>query len=155
MPHHPSLSEVLESQQSGEWMDLPIVGVTLRDWVDSENGKGDVITPELYLVCGATTSEFGRFKISRIAVDVKEVEESSIQNLEGKFPLGCINYDESDSPSINICVSSRFLANLIPFLAAKPEGMKLRISVPSWDDEAAKCLPIMSYQIIYETPEKI
>ncbi len=155
MPHHPPLSEVLEEECSHEWLDLRPEGLTIRDWVDAENAEGDRCNMQFFLLCGAATSEFGNYEFPKVDLNIYSVEEEKIQTLEGKFPLGSINFYEESCPTINVNLSKSLVAHLLPFIATNLSGFRVRVSVPKWQDDSAKCLPLMSYQVFYEQEVKI
>ena len=150
MPHHPSLSEVLDAQCLADWMTLVPRNMTIKDWIDSEDPNGDRGSMEFFFECGETSSESGGFNFPNVILNLSVTSEKTIQELEGDFPLGTINYYDSSCPSINVNLKEQMYRTLLPFLANKIANFRLRVSIPDWQDKSAKCLPLMSYQVFYE-----
>lgn len=155
MPHHPSLSEVMDRECSYEWMTLSPQELTIKDWVDSRNGEGDRYNMEFFILCGSASSEYGTYSFLNIHLNIYSVPEKSIQTLEGQFPLGSINYCEDTCPTINVNLSEALVAHLLRFIANNLAGFRIKVSIPKWVDETSKCLPLLSYQVFYEQETKI
>ncbi|WP_372879092.1 hypothetical protein [Spongiibacter marinus] len=155
MSRHPSLKDILEEQSGYEWMSLSPEKLTIRDWADAENVEGDRCNMEFFILCGPASSEYGTYSFNNILVNIYAVPEKQIQALEGKSPLGLINYYEEECPTINLNLSEALLERLLPFIASDLGGFRVRVSVPKWKDESAKCLPLLSYQVFYEREKKI
>ena len=150
MPHHPSLNEVLEDNCNGEWMSLSVEKLVIRDWADAENMKGEICNMEFSILCGPCSSDYGSFSFDNVSLNIYPSEEDQIQNLEGDFPLGSINFYEKACPTVNLKLPKNLVAHLLPFIASELSGFRVRISIPVWEDRLAKCLPLMSYQVFYE-----
>ncbi|MEZ9234935.1 hypothetical protein [Shewanella sp. 10N.286.52.A9] len=155
MPHHPSLDEVLEERSDYEWLEANISGFSLGNFADSENEKGDIITSSFSLFSGLSNSEYGTYSYKRATISIEEAEESLLQNLEGKFPLGSINYDDAERTFITIRLSKKLYSSLLTLLTNNIDNLIIKIAIPKWDDSEAKCLPLLKYQITYKQENKI
>ncbi|KXI27801.1 hypothetical protein [Paraglaciecola hydrolytica] len=155
MPNHPSLNDVLEGRCNVEWIALSAEKLVIRDWADSENSKGDICNMELSILCGPCSSEYEIYNFGSVSLNIYSVEEEQIQNLEGDSPLGSINFYEEACPTINVKLSKKLVAHLLPFIANDLSGLRVRISIPDWEDKLAKFLPLMSYQVFYEKDQKM
>jgi len=155
VPHHPSLNEVTEKECSHEWMSLSPQNLTISDWVDSENTEGDRCNMEFIILCGPASSEYDTYSFQSISLNICSVPEKKIQKLEGKFPLGLINFYEKECPTINVNLSEDLFTRLLPFMANDLAGLCVKVSIPRWEDKSAKCLPLLSYQVFYEQQAKI
>lgn len=151
MPNHPSLEKVQVEDCISEWMDLSVRNLTIKDWACAENGKGDVLMGISFsILCGKSSSENGTFEFENSSLSILTVQESNIENLKGKYPLGVINYYDQSCPTIELCLTEKLVGLLSPFIAADLTGLKIRIAIPKWGDKDCKCLPITDYQVYYE-----
>jgi len=150
MPHHPSLEEVLNEESLYEWMSLAPIRMTIKDWIDAEDGNGERGLMQFIIECGPASSEYSSFDFPSVVVNLYSVPEKEIQNLEGKFPLGSINYYEQSCPTININLKEKLYSTLLPFISNDLSGLRMKVSIPKWEEESSKCLPLLSYQVFYE-----
>jgi len=150
MPHHPSLEEVLKERCLYEWMSLKPERLTIKDWVDAEDENGERGSMQFIIECGSASSECGSFDFPNVIVNLYSVPEKIIQNLEGKSPLGGINYYEQACPTININLKEELYSTLLPFISNDLSGLRMKISIPKWEDESSKYAPLLSYQVFYE-----
>lgn len=148
MPQHPSLEDILQERCLDEWIDFSITGLSLGDFVDSENSLGSISNPSLILHASESSSELGTFSFSEATIGLHRANESELQNLEGKWPVGCINYYEDASIGIN--VNPALYDQLILFLPSGFNKLQVRVCLPKLKDSEVKCLPILRYQIVYK-----
>jgi len=153
LPHHPSLKEVVDDCADYEWLDVSINGFSLGDFADSENGIGSISSPSFRLFSGASRSEFGTYSFRNAVIDVELAKDSDLQNLKGEFPLGSINYYDTECVVIVIKISNEIYNHLLQLLLHKVENFCLKIGIPVWKDTTAKCLPLMKYQVSYKENE--
>lgn len=149
MRKHPSLAEVLEDQPGNEWLDVNITGFSIADYVDAENGKGQISSPVFNLLVGPSESEYGTISFNSGAVSICKISNEALQSLEGEKPLGSINYYDPEYSGITLNLNDSLYQNLIGLLSSL-SGLSLRISFPSLDNKKVKCLPLLSYQFIYK-----
>jgi len=150
VPHHPSLVEVLQARCNYEWLEVDISGFFFGDFVDAQNGKGNVSSPSFYLISAPAQSEYGTFSFAKATIYMEQVRESELQNLIGDMPLGSFNFYEEESAGITVKVSNKIYNNLFDLLTNNMENISLKIAIPKWSDTEAKCLPLLKYQLTYE-----
>jgi len=131
-------------------MSLEAEKLTIKDWIDSEDENGERGLMQFIIECGPASSEFGSFEFPNTIVNLYTVPDKTIQTLEGKFPLGSIDYYEQSCPTININLKEQLYSSLLPFISNDLSGLQMRVSIPKWEDESSKCLPLLSYQVFYE-----
>ncbi|GAB3290325.1 hypothetical protein GCM10027297_36670 [Parahaliea aestuarii] len=139
-----------------EPMQLFITGISFGDFAHSENAADSISSPFLRLDSGASRSEHGTFEFEAVIIHLLEVDGSSIENLEGKCPLGMVNFYDSDLAHVNICATKGFLDRLFQAALHDRGGLSVRIGIPEWKHSEVKCLPLTWYQVIYnsdDTPE--
>jgi hypothetical protein len=149
MPHHPALEEVLEDACNYEWMRLHVCGFFLGDFADAENGIGEVSSPSFVLLSGPSESEQGSYSFQQSSINIIQARDDELNNLNGKFPLGSVNYYEDERVFITIALSEKIYSNLIILLCHNIENLSVKVAITKWKDEACKCLPLIKYQITY------
>ncbi|MBL4782647.1 MAG: hypothetical protein JKX92_10430 [Porticoccaceae bacterium] len=149
MRKHPSLAEVLDDQSDNEWLEVNITGFSVGDYADVENGKGQISSPSFNLSVGPSESEYGTISFNNGAVSIYKISNEALQNLEGEKPLGSINYYDPEHSGITLNLNESLYQNLIGLLSGL-RGLSLRVSFPSLDNKEVKCLPLLSYQLIYK-----
>ena len=149
MRKHPSLAEVLEDRPDNEWLDVNVTGFSIGDYADAENGKGQVSNPSFSLLLGPSESEHGNISFSNGVVSIHKISNDALQNLEGEKPLGAINYYDPEYTGISLNLNESLYNNLVCLLSGV-SGLTLRVSVPTIDNKEIKCLPLLSYQLIYK-----
>ena len=149
MRKHPSLTEILDDNPGTEWLNVNIKGFSIGDYADAENGVGSISSPHFSLLVGPSESEYASITFGNGVVSVNEITNEEIQNLKGENPLGSINYYDSEYTGISINLNTSLYNNLLNLLT-NVEGLSLRVSVPTLEDKSIKCLPLMSYQLIYK-----
>ena len=150
MRHHPSLQEVLETKPLDEWLELPISSLSFKDFADSENSLGSISSPDLSLSCDRPKSEYGTYNFESVSVAIVQSSEKAIQQLQGKHPLGGINYYNEQHPGVWICLSKKTLKQILILISGSIKGLKFRVAIPKWDDKEIKCLPLLRYQFFYD-----
>lgn len=150
MAHHPSLEEVLEERSDYEWLETNITGFLLSDAADSENEKGNISSPSISLFSSQSNSEYGTFSYKKSTIKIEEAEENTLQNLEGKSPLGSINFYDADQTFIVLPISKKLYISLLPLLSNDIDNLCIRIAIPMWANPETKCLPLLKYQITYK-----
>jgi hypothetical protein len=153
LSHHPSLSEALKSECDVEWLELNLESLTIKDWANSRSEIGNICEMAFIIVGQHCSSEYGTHNFKKTVLNVFVVEEELIQNLKGDYPLGSIQYYEEDCVSLNINITEKLLSHLLPFIANDLSGLKVRVSIP--DLNFINCLPLMDYQVFYESRTKI
>lgn len=148
MRHHPSLEEILQERCLDEWIHFSIIGISLGDFVDSENSLGSISSPSLILHASESSSELGTFSFSEVTIGLNRANESELQNLEGKWPVGYVNYYEGSSIGLN--VNPELYDQLILFLPSGFNKLQVKICLPKLENSETKCLPVLRYQIVYK-----
>ena len=158
MPYHPSLSEVL-NEPTGlngfEWLTLNIEKFTFGCFSDAENEKGDITATGFNLYSCGCCSEYGTVDLKEAVIGISPCKNSQLENLDGRHPIGSINYYGPDTANITIKIPEETYTNLLLFLANNFKGLAVKVAIPIWDDAEAKCLPIIKYQLIYESEKEI
>lgn len=149
MRKHPSLADVLKERPNNEWLDVNIIGFSIGDYAAAENGKGQISNPCFNLAVGRCQSEYGTISLSKGVVYVSNTSNEALQNLEGEKPLGSINYYDPDFCGISLNLNELLYQNLIGLLS-NFSRLSLRVSFPTLDDKEVKCLPLLSYQLVYK-----
>tara|TARA_Y100000780_G_C13694809_1_gene421103 strand:+ start:12273 stop:12740 length:468 start_codon:yes stop_codon:yes gene_type:complete len=148
MPHHPSLEEVLEERSDYEWLEANLSGFFLGDYVDSENEKGDISSPSFSLLSGPSNSEYEVFAYEKATISIERAEESSLQNLKGKSPLGSINFYDSEKTFITLRLSKEIYSNLLTLITNDIKNLSIKIAIPRWENTEEKCLPLVWRKLI-------
>lgn len=156
MRNHPTLNEVLKDQPDHEWLNITVSGFSISDFPNCENPLGEISNPNFSLLLGPSESEFGTIAFNRGVASVNRASNESLQNLEGDKPLGSINYYDPEYTGLTVNVNESLYDNLLSLLSDL-RCLSLRVSIPSLDDKDVKCLPILSYQLVYkqDSSEKI
>gem|GEM_PF-3777795 len=158
VPYHPSLNEAL-NQPEGlniyEWLTLKIKGFSFACFSDADNEKGDVTTTGFNLYSYECYSEYGTINLNKAVIGISPYKKSQLESLEGKHPLGSINYYDPERASIIIKIPEEAYTNLLLFLANDYQGLSVKIAIPTWNDIEAKCLPIIKYALVYEYEKQI
>lgn len=149
MRKHPTLKEALAERPSDEWLTVNISGFTLGDFPSWENSLGEISNPSFCFILGPSESDLGTVSFNRGIVSLNRVAADSIQNLEGEKPFGSINYYDSEYAAINLNVNESLYDNLVSLLNDL-HCLSLRVSIPLVEDREVKCLPLLSYQLVYE-----
>ena len=148
--HHPSLDEVLKESCNYEWLEANVTGFVLGDFADSENELGEISSPSFNVLANFSESEHGTYSFVKATINVELAQDNSLQNLEGEFPLGSINYYDQERTFITIRLSNKIYDKLMFLLVNNINNLCIKFALPVWDNPEVKCLPLLKYQITYK-----
>ena len=156
MPHHPSLKEVLEKDNSleDEWVEFTVNGFGWSVWVSAERVIGEQPSPEHGFSCSPLSSEFGSFSQENVFLNFELTTNENIKLLKGDpMPLGAFSYYSENEAIVTIGVTSEVYENIISSLRCNAGKLTVRVAIPKWDDSKCKCVPITQYQFIFNSRE--
>ena len=149
MRKHPSLAEVMKGDPSDEWLSVNIRGFSIGDYPDAENELGSISSPQFNLLLDASESEYGTVSFNNGVVYINQISNEDIQNLNGEKPIGSINFYDSAHTGITVNINASLYKNLISVISSNYDSLSLKVAFPSLEDKNIKCLPLMSYQLVY------
>jgi hypothetical protein len=155
--HHPSLDEVIKDDSSYEWISLKIIGFAIGDYADAEHAEfnSSVSDPSFSLQSSACISEYGTYSFKSVHINLSLVSSESLEKLEGKTPLGLVNYYDPEMVHINLPLKPQIYNNLLALIVSDISLLKITVAIPIWKDKEAKCLPLEKYQVMYKKEEEI
>jgi hypothetical protein len=154
MPHHPSLEEILEKDNSyeDEWAEFSVNGLSWSVWVSAERVIDEQPEPEYNFSCNSLRSEYGTFSCENVFLNFEITTEDNLKNLEGDaMPLGAFSYYSDNEAIITIATTQKAYDDIIKLLLSGSGNFTVRISIPKWDDDECKCVPITQYQLFFNT----
>jgi len=148
--HHPSLDEVINENCTYEWIEINVTGFVLSDFADSDNELGEISSPSFNVLASSSESEYGTYSFEKATINIELAQDTSLENLEGKFPLGSINYYDNERTFITIRLSNKIYDHLMLLLVNNINNLCIKLALPVWDNPETKCLPLLKYQIVYK-----